>query len=204
VGGESNCVHSALRPLIGLLCQKLRRLVAGFPPRRSGFQPRSSCGIYGGQSGTGAGFVRVLRFPLPIRIPPSSVETLLNKSTITCNVIVFTFCKKWRYLNFCLHYSRSLRTCQIFVCFSSTILSAGAAWFPVWEEFRLPLLGELTWIPWLSELLAQSAVLGVYKFYLFWKLKNSLYMDMYSRFCNSFLLLVTIITNMFCYKQHCS
>jgi hypothetical protein len=29
-----------------------------------------SCGIYGGQSGTGAGFLRVLRFPLPIRIPP--------------------------------------------------------------------------------------------------------------------------------------
>jgi hypothetical protein len=29
-----------------------------------------SCGIYGGQSGTRAGFLRVLRFPLPIFIPP--------------------------------------------------------------------------------------------------------------------------------------
>jgi hypothetical protein len=29
-----------------------------------------SCGICGGQSETGAGFLRVLRFPLSIRIPP--------------------------------------------------------------------------------------------------------------------------------------
>jgi hypothetical protein len=29
-----------------------------------------SCEISGGQSGTGAGFLRVLRFPLPIFIPP--------------------------------------------------------------------------------------------------------------------------------------
>jgi hypothetical protein len=30
-----------------------------------------SCEIIGGQSGTGAGFPRVLRFPLPIVIPPN-------------------------------------------------------------------------------------------------------------------------------------
>jgi hypothetical protein len=28
--------------------------------------------IYGGQSGTGAGFFRALRFPLPILIPPTA------------------------------------------------------------------------------------------------------------------------------------
>jgi hypothetical protein len=32
---------------------------------------REACGICGGQSGTGAGFLRVLRFPLAI-IPPIS------------------------------------------------------------------------------------------------------------------------------------
>jgi hypothetical protein len=32
---------------------------------------RAACGVCGGQSGTEAGFLRVLRFPLPI-IPPIS------------------------------------------------------------------------------------------------------------------------------------
>jgi hypothetical protein len=32
---------------------------------------RAACGVCGRQSGTGAGFLRVLRFPLPI-IPPIS------------------------------------------------------------------------------------------------------------------------------------
>jgi hypothetical protein len=31
-----------------------------------------SCEICGGQSGTGAGFLRVLQFPLPILIPPTA------------------------------------------------------------------------------------------------------------------------------------
>jgi hypothetical protein len=31
-----------------------------------------SCGICGGQSGAGAGFLRALQFPLPILIPPTA------------------------------------------------------------------------------------------------------------------------------------
>jgi hypothetical protein len=41
----------------------------------------TSCGISGGQSGTGAGFLRVLRFPLPIRIPPIAPHS--SSSSIT-------------------------------------------------------------------------------------------------------------------------
>jgi hypothetical protein len=34
-----------------------------------------SCGICGGQSGARAGFLRVLRFPLPIFIPPIAPQS---------------------------------------------------------------------------------------------------------------------------------
>jgi hypothetical protein len=39
-----------------------------------------SRGICGGQIGTGAGFLRVIRFPLPIHIPP--INTQLSSSVI--------------------------------------------------------------------------------------------------------------------------
>jgi hypothetical protein len=38
----------------------------------------SSCGICDGQSGIGAGFLRLLRFPLPIRIHPDTIGQLLT------------------------------------------------------------------------------------------------------------------------------
>jgi hypothetical protein len=35
---------------------------------------RAACGVYDGQSGTGAGFIRVLRFPLPVISPISPLS----------------------------------------------------------------------------------------------------------------------------------
>jgi hypothetical protein len=58
-----------------LLCYKIRRLGAAFPIPTAAARVRSqvrSCGFCGGQSGTGVGFLRVLRFPLPILIPPTA------------------------------------------------------------------------------------------------------------------------------------
>jgi hypothetical protein len=40
-----------------------------------------SCGICGGQSGTGAGFLLVLRFPLPILITPTDPHS----SSVICD-----------------------------------------------------------------------------------------------------------------------
>jgi hypothetical protein len=43
---------------------------------RPGFNLRSG-GICGGQNATGAGFMRVLPFPLPILIPPTAPHSLI-------------------------------------------------------------------------------------------------------------------------------
>jgi hypothetical protein len=67
-------VHSLVWLLGRLFTQRfravlrLRRLVAGLSPRRSGFAPES---VYVGQNGTGTRFLRVFRFH-PVNIIPRS------------------------------------------------------------------------------------------------------------------------------------
>jgi hypothetical protein len=48
----------------------------------------SLCGIYGGQSGTGAGFLLVLRFLLPILIPPTAPHSSLSSGAGTIGQLV--------------------------------------------------------------------------------------------------------------------
>jgi hypothetical protein len=45
-----------------------------------------SCGICGGLSSTGAGFLRILRFPLPILIPPTAPHPSSGPGTI-CQIV---------------------------------------------------------------------------------------------------------------------
>jgi hypothetical protein len=69
---------SALQWLVTGLLAVLGRAIAQavsrwFPTAAARVQSQvRSCGICGGQSVTGAGFLRVLRFPLPILIPPTA------------------------------------------------------------------------------------------------------------------------------------
>jgi hypothetical protein len=71
-------------PVISVYCSKVRhpvdRAVAqaisrSLPTAATRVRVWAACGVCGGQSGTGAGFLRVLRFPLPI-IPPISPSSL--------------------------------------------------------------------------------------------------------------------------------
>jgi hypothetical protein len=58
-------MRAAIPPLIG---RAIAQVVSRWLPTAAAWV--RSCGICGEQSGTGAGFLRVLRFPLPIFIPP--------------------------------------------------------------------------------------------------------------------------------------
>jgi hypothetical protein len=54
---------------VTLTYQAVRRWL---PTAAARVRVRAARGVCGGQSGSGAGFLRVLRFPLPIIIPPIS------------------------------------------------------------------------------------------------------------------------------------
>jgi hypothetical protein len=59
--------------LLAVIAQAVSRWISTAAAR---VQPRvKSCGICGGQSDTGAGFLRVLRFSLPIFIPPIAPQS---------------------------------------------------------------------------------------------------------------------------------
>jgi hypothetical protein len=66
-GVESNWVHLTLRPPAAIA----QAVSCWLPTTAAWVHIRTACGVCGGQRGTGAGFLRVLRFPLPI-IPPNS------------------------------------------------------------------------------------------------------------------------------------
>jgi hypothetical protein len=56
----------------------LRRLVAGSPQRRTVFVHARSSGFCGGQSDTWVGFLRVLRLPLLLLVPPTAPHSLIT------------------------------------------------------------------------------------------------------------------------------
>jgi hypothetical protein len=78
---EFGRVHSPRQGLSVRVSQGRGRTIAqavsrGLPTAAARVRARvKSCGICGGQRGTGAGFLRVLKFPLPIRIPPIAPQS---------------------------------------------------------------------------------------------------------------------------------
>jgi hypothetical protein len=66
---------------------QLRRLVAGFPPLWSGFDPRSGhMGFVVDRMALGADFLRVFRFPLSILIRPTTPHSLIITSPTLCSL----------------------------------------------------------------------------------------------------------------------
>jgi hypothetical protein len=68
--------HETSNPYLNFVFDKNQhrstgRAVAQWFTAAARVRVRAACGVCGGQSRTGAGFLRVLRFPLPI-IPPIS------------------------------------------------------------------------------------------------------------------------------------
>jgi hypothetical protein len=73
----------------------IAQTVAGFQPWRPGVRSKiRSYIICDGQSSTGADFLRVLRFPLSILIPPNAPYSSMIRSysfdTVTCSVVCAT------------------------------------------------------------------------------------------------------------------
>jgi hypothetical protein len=70
----NNVTYSVNRSCLSKLSNRPRRSSAvrhWLPTAAARVRVRAACGVSGGQSGSGASFLRVLRFPLPI-IPPIS------------------------------------------------------------------------------------------------------------------------------------
>jgi hypothetical protein len=88
-----------------------------------------SCGICGGQSGTGAGIIRVLLFPLPILIPPT---TPLSSSVIRggYNRPVSGRRTKWTWSHLTPRNKKKKITCQGTELFSCSDLSEAAEHTP--------------------------------------------------------------------------
>jgi hypothetical protein len=83
-----------------------------------------SCGIRGGQSGTGAGFLRAFRFPLlPILIAPTAPHS--SSSTIRgwCNRQISVRCTKRP-----PSISRQTRAAAWHCCLRSSVVLGGTAW----------------------------------------------------------------------------
>jgi hypothetical protein len=74
--GPHDLIDSGFEVLAAVTKKSIGRAVAQavsrwLPNAAARVRVRAACGVCGGQSGTGAGFLRVLRFPLPIILPIS-------------------------------------------------------------------------------------------------------------------------------------